>query len=90
MENEVTRKPAEVFHPGSFVREEMEMRGWSIETLVERSLLKRQTVEELLAEKRNVTPVIAYGLGQAFNVSRQLWLNLQHTWGTRQHITGRV
>jgi HTH-type transcriptional regulator/antitoxin HigA len=72
--------PAERFHPGSFVREEMEARGWSIETMVERSLLKRQYVEELIAERRDITPVVAHCLANAFGTGEQIWINLQDSW----------
>lgn len=77
------RKPAETFHPGSFVKEEMEARGWSIETMVAHSHLRRAAIEELIAEHRSVTPVVAHCLSIAFGTSREYWMNLQRSFDGR-------
>lgn len=71
------RKPAEVFAPGVFVREEMEERGWSQTDLAE--ILDRPVgmVNELLSGKRGVSPETARGLGAAFGTSPELWMNLE-------------
>lgn len=71
------------FHPGEFVLEEMEARGWGIETLAEKSLLKRDLLEEVLAGHRKVTPLVALGLSYAFGTGREIWLNLQRSWDER-------
>lgn len=71
---------AQVFHPGEFVKEEMESRGWSIETLATASDLKVKTLEEVIAGHRKVTPIVALGLSRAFETGRQIWLNLQASW----------
>lgn len=73
-------KPAEVFHPGEFVKEEIEARGWSLETLATASDLKVKTLEEVIAGHRGITPIIALGLSRAFDTGRQIWLNLQRSW----------
>jgi HTH-type transcriptional regulator/antitoxin HigA len=71
------RTPAEVFHPGSFIKAEMFARGWSIETMCQRSGIRRDVIEEILAEKRPVTPVFAFCLATAFGTGHQVWSNLQ-------------
>ena len=71
------RKPAEVFPPGEFIKEELDAREWAQEDLAE--ILGRPTrlVNELIAGKRGITPETAKGLGEAFDTSAQLWMNLE-------------
>lgn len=68
---------AEPFHPGEYIADEIEARGWSVETLCERAGFRRDLAEELLACKRPVTSVVAYCLAQAFGTDQRTWLNLQ-------------
>lgn len=70
-------KAVERFHPGVYIREEMDARGWSIETMVEKSSISRDAIEEIIAGARSVTPIIAMCLGNAFGTSDQIWRNLQ-------------
>lgn len=70
-------QPAERFHPGEYIREELEARGWSIETMVERSGLRRDLIEELIAESRPVTRLVALCLANAFGTGDVVWRNLQ-------------
>jgi len=74
------RKPAEVFPPGDFIKEELEARGWSQEDLA--SILGRplRLVNEIITGKRGITPETAKGLGSAFGTSAQLWMNLESTY----------
>jgi len=71
------RRPAEVFAPGVFVRDELEERGWSQTDLAD--ILDRPVglVNELIAGKRGVSPETAKGLAAAFGTSAELWMNLE-------------
>jgi HTH-type transcriptional regulator/antitoxin HigA len=64
-------------HPGTFIQDELSARGWSIDTLAEKSGIQRYRLEEMLAGKVAVTPIAALGLAQAFGTSKDLWTNLQ-------------
>jgi len=77
------RLSAELFHPAVFIREEMDVRGWSIETLAEKSQIKRHKIEEILSENYPVTPIYAMCLANAFGTSKEFWLNLQRAWNGR-------
>lgn len=84
------RRPAEVFHPGVLIRDEMEARGWSIDTLVQESLMGRVWLEEIIAGTQSVTAISAMGLSRAFGgEDMQLWLDLQTAYdkGAKAHIT---
>ncbi len=72
-----TRKPAEVFHPGVQIREELEARGWTEQKLVEKLGLDLVSAERLVDGETRVTPFLAEKLGQAFGQNAQFWLNLQ-------------
>ena len=71
---------AERFHPGEYVGDELKARGWSIETFCERSGLRRDLVDELIAGRRSVTRMTAFCLAQAFGSSEQTWLRLQKSY----------
>jgi HTH-type transcriptional regulator / antitoxin HigA len=76
-----TRIPAEAFLPGEFVREEMDARGWTVETLITESGLDQDTVAILIGDEHHpITHDIAIGLSRAFGSSVTFWLNLDHAY----------
>lgn len=77
------RGVAEVFHPGEYIGDEMQERGWDIVTLATAAGLPTPTVTSLVFGRINrasVTPDIAKGLARAFGTSAALWTNLQVTY----------
>jgi len=70
-------RPAEVFHPGEFVRDELATRGWTQATLA--SIIGRpiQVVNRIINGKKAVTPRTATELAAAFGTNPEFWLNLQ-------------
>jgi HTH-type transcriptional regulator / antitoxin HigA len=74
------RIPAEVFPPGEYIKEELEERGWTQNDLAEVLGRPIQLVNEVILDKRGVTPETAKGLAAAFGTSAQLWLNLDAAW----------
>lgn len=71
------RRPAEVFSPGEFIREELEARGWTQTDLADILGRPFQLVNDLIAGKRAITPETAKGLGDAFGTGAALWLNME-------------
>jgi HTH-type transcriptional regulator / antitoxin HigA len=71
------RIPAEVFPPGEFIRDELEARGWTQTDLAEILGRPLKAVSEILTGKRAITPETATGLGEAFGVDPQFWMNLE-------------
>ena len=69
-------RPAEVFPPGEFLREELEERGWTQDDLAAITGKHVRTVHDLIAGKRGVTPETAKSLAAALGTSAQFWLNL--------------
>jgi addiction module HigA family antidote len=42
--------------------------------------VSRQTINELLRERRAITPVMALRLSRLFGNSPEFWMNAQHAW----------
>lgn len=74
------RIPAQCFHPGEFVKDEMESRGWNVTELAKRMSVHDMPVEiaqAIIECKQDITPNIAFGLRRAFGVSTDFWMNAQ-------------
>ncbi len=74
------RRPAERFHPGEYIEEELAARGWGIGRLSQRSGMSVVLIQSLIARKTAITVPIASLLSKAFGMSPKLWLNLQETY----------
>ena len=64
-------------HPGFYIREEMEARGWIQRDLAFILGCKEQAVNPILSGKRGISPGMAKALGNAFDVPAEFFLNLQ-------------
>jgi len=74
------RIPAQCFHPGEFVKDEMEARGWDVAELARQMRsphVPEDIVRNLVECKQPVIPIIAFGLSRAFGISVDFWMNLQ-------------
>jgi len=77
-------RPAEVFPPGDFIREELEVRGWRQADLAE--IMGRSTAElsRLMNGKTGITEETAQQLGDAFGTGPEYWLGLQNAYSLSQ------
>jgi len=65
-------------HPGEMLREDfMPDYGLTVADLARHLGVSRQTVNELLRERRAITPDMALRLSRLFGNSPQFWLNAQ-------------
>jgi antitoxin HigA-1 len=65
-------------HPGEMLREDfLPEYGLSVTGLAEAAGVSRQSMNELLRERRAVSPEMALRLGKLFGTSPEFWLNLQ-------------
>ncbi len=65
-------------HPGEILREEfMPEYELSVAALAEAAGVSRQSMNELLRERRAVSPEMALRLSRLFGTSPEYWLNLQ-------------
>lgn len=71
----VSRKP---IHPGEFLREDfMPEMGFSVAALAKRLGVSRQTVNDIVREKRGLSPEMCLRLGRLFGTTPQFWMNMQ-------------
>lgn len=71
----ITARPP---HPGEFLREDyLPECGLSVAQFAARLGVSKQTANELVRERRAVSPDMALRLGRLFGTSAQYWLNLQ-------------
>ena len=77
--NTKTRK-IQPTHPGEMLREDfMPDYGMTTKRLAERLMVSRQTVNELLRERRSISPAMALRLSRLFGNTPEFWLNAQRS-----------
>lgn len=81
-------------HPGEMLREDfIPHHGLTVVGLAEALGVSRQSVNELLRERRAVSPEMALRLGRLFGNSPEFWLNAQRAidlWVAAQSIKDEV
>jgi addiction module HigA family antidote len=85
------RKPT---HPGEMLREDfLPDYGLTVSGLAEAAGVSRQSINELLRERRAVSPEMALRLARLFGNSPEFWLNAQRAvdlWDAAQAIKNEV
>lgn len=77
-ENEMLFMARRPTHPGEVLREEfLPDFGLSVAQLAKKLGVSRQSANELIRERRAVSPEMALRLGRLFGTTPQYWLNLQ-------------
>ena len=76
-DNQLERRPV---HPGEILREDfMPDYGLTVSVLAYALGVSRQSVNELVRERRAVSPEMALRLSRLFGNSPEFWLNLQRS-----------
>jgi len=77
--------PGWAVHPGEILREEfLEPMGISAYRLAVELHVSPPTVNDIVREKRGITPEMAARLAKYFGTSEQFWLNLQDAFAVYQ------
>jgi addiction module HigA family antidote len=88
---EIKRRPT---HPGEMLREDfMPDFELSVSVLAKAIGVSRQSVNDLLLERRRVSPEMALRLGRLFSNSPEFWLNAQRAvdlWDAAETICDEV
>lgn len=71
---------SEVPHPGEFIRDELEARGWAQRDLAYILGVKEQAINPIMSGKRGISPDMAQSLSKAFGISPEYFLNLQKSY----------
>lgn len=81
-------------HPGEMLREDfLPDYGLTVSSLAEAIGVSRQSINELLRERRSVSPEMALRLARLFGNSPEFWLNAQRAvdlWEAAQVIENDV
>jgi addiction module HigA family antidote len=81
-------------HPGEMLREDfMPDYGLSVSGIAKALGVSRQTVNELLRERRAVSPEMALRLSRLFGNSAEFWLNAQRAvdlWEAARTVRGKI
>lgn len=80
------RRPAEVFPPWDFVRDELQARNWEPHMFLMRAGLGPEQAMDLIGGAHPVTPDTATKLATAFGTSAEYWLSLQAAWDARMEV----
>lgn len=89
-------KPREVapVHPGEMIREDfMVDYGLSVSRLASALGVSRQSINELVRERRAVSPEMALRLARLFGNSAEFWLNAQRSidlWNAEQAVGAEI
>lgn len=70
-------RAAEAFHPGEYLREELDARRWSQSDFARIIGRPLQTVNEIVNAKKRVTAETALAIGEALGTGPEVWINLQ-------------
>jgi len=76
-----------VKHPGYYIKEEMEARGWSQRDLAFILGSTDQVLNPILNGKRGISPDMAKAFGEAFDVPAEFFANLQQAYDLAQART---
>jgi addiction module HigA family antidote len=87
-------KEVRPIHPGEMIREDfLSDYGLTVAGLADALGVSRQTVNELLRERRSVSPEMALRLSRLFQNSPEFWLNAQRAvdlWDAEQAIAADI
>jgi addiction module HigA family antidote len=81
-------------HPGEMLREDfMADYRLTVTSLAEALGTSRQTVNEILRERRSITPAVALKLSRLFGNTPEFWLNAQRAvdlWEAERHFKKQI
>jgi addiction module HigA family antidote len=81
-----SKKPAGwAVHPGEILREDfLEPMGITPHKLAVALHVSAPTINDIVLERRSISPETAARLARYFGTSEQFWLNLQDAWSVHQ------
>ena len=76
-----TKRELPPTHPGEMLREDfMPDFDLSTSSMAKALGVSRQTINEILRERRSISPSMSLRLSRLFGNSPEFWLNVQHAW----------
>lgn len=89
-----TKREIPPTHPGEILREDfMPDYGLATTSLSDALGVSRQTINEILRERRSITPIMALRLSRLFGNNPEFWLNAQNDrdiWDSEQNFKNEL
>lgn len=73
----IASRLSDVPHPGEFIKDELEARGWLQRDLAYILGVSEQAINPIMSGKRGISPEMALALSKAFDISPEYFMNLQ-------------
>lgn len=73
-------KPAECFHPGEYIMDELKARGWTENGFAKRLGMTWYEVANIVVLHAPIDAAIAEKIGAAFGTGPEIWMNLQEAY----------
>ena len=73
----MSKQQPQPIHPGEYIRDELEARGWTQLDLAEITERNQKNISQIISGKAGITARTAKELSKAFGTSPGVWLNLQ-------------
>lgn len=69
--------PGDVFHPGEFIKEELEARGLHQQELADKMKVSKSEISLIIHGHRDINAKTAVLLEMALGIDAEVWMNLQ-------------
>jgi len=81
------RQPAQVFHPGEYIEDELIARDWTVGKLADEMKISEWYLNQIINGNRGIARFTAVKLSIAFGTSIELWVNLQAAYDSSVELT---
>lgn len=71
-------------HPGAVLKEELAARGLSANAFALKLRVPPQRIQDIVAERRGISPETALRIGASLGTPARLWLNMQAAYDLHQ------
>lgn len=69
--------PGDIFHPGEFIKDELEAREWSQQELADKMKVSKSEISLVIHGHRDINVKLAILLEKAMGIDAEFWMNLQ-------------
>ena len=69
--------PGDIFHPGEYIKEELDARGLTQQELVDKTKVSKTEISLVIHGHRGINAKLAVLLEHALGIDAEFWMNLQ-------------
>jgi addiction module HigA family antidote len=71
------RIPGDIFHPGEFIKEELDARGLTQQDLADKIKVSKSEISLVIHGRRDINAKLAVLLEKSLGIDAEFWMNLQ-------------